>query len=77
MYFTPPPPPSSDATVQVAASTEQGLEGTNLAETCAVLSAAPGIIMTDIIVNFELMSLPVSEFHAGQYYTPEVLLYPA
>ena len=47
----------------VTASTETGLEGTNLTETCAMLSAAPGNIMTDIIVNFEL--IPDS---AGQCY---------
>ncbi len=42
-----------------------GLEGTNLTETiCAMLSAAPGNIMTDIIVNFELIPLT-----AGQCYT--------
>ena len=56
--------PYSDATVVVTASTETGLEGTNLTETCAMLSAAPGNIMTDIIVNFEL--IPDT---AGRFYT--------
>ncbi len=47
----------------VTASTETGLEGTNLTEICAMLSAAQSIL-TDIIVNFELIP-----FSAGQCYT--------
>ncbi len=49
----------------VANSSKTGLEGTSLTEAiCAMLSAAPGIIETDIIVNFELIPLT-----AGQCYT--------
>ncbi len=57
--------PSSDTTIVVANSSETGLEGTNLTEAiCAIILAAPGNIMTDIIINFELIPLT-----AGQCYT--------